>query len=608
MPGTLTQPQFDALTALLRADAALTQRQIQESTGMSLGSVNAAVRECEAAGYIAERELTASGRAALEPYRVDNAIILAAGLSSRFAPISYERPKGLLKVRGEVLVERQIRQLHEAGITDITIVVGYKKEYFFSLAERYGARIVVNKEYATRNNNASLWLVKEDLANTYICSSDDYFTINPFESHVYQAYYSATYIAGPTQEWCLTTGAGGRITGATVGGADAWTMLGHVYFDRAFSATFRTILESVYDLPETAPKLWESIYLDHIKSLDMVIRKYPDGVIHEFDSIDELRSFDPAFMENIDSEVFENISSALGCERGRIGAFYPLKQGITNLSCHFSVGEDEYVYRHPGAGTNQLIDRRAEIEALRLAGELGLDSTFLAGDPEQGWKISRYVPDCRNLDVSNPGELERAMRMDRALHESGRELARTFDFVTEGLRYESILASRGPIDIPGYDELRAKVLRLKEFADADGFGLAPSHNDFFPLNFLVDASGELSLIDWEYAGMSDVAADFGTMVVCAQLGAERAEDALGYYFGRTPTPAERRHFWSYVTFAGWCWYVWSLVKEAEGDDVGEWFLIYYRHAVDYVDALLESYASGTDLTSAPEALSARRSA
>ena len=200
MPGTLTQPQFDTLAALLRADAALTQRQIQESTGMSLGSVNAAVRECEAAGYIAERELTASGRAALEPYRVDNAIILAAGLSSRFAPISYERPKGILKVRGEVLVERQIRQLHEAGITDITIVVGYKKEYFFSLAERYGARIVVNKEYATRNNNASLWLVKEDLANTYICSSDDYFTINPFESHVYQAYYSATYIAGPTQE------------------------------------------------------------------------------------------------------------------------------------------------------------------------------------------------------------------------------------------------------------------------------------------------------------------------------------------------------------------------------------------------------------------------
>ena len=59
---------------------------------------------------------------------------MAAGLSSRFAPISYERPKGTLKVRGEILVERQIRQLHEVGITNIALVVGYKKEYFFYLA------------------------------------------------------------------------------------------------------------------------------------------------------------------------------------------------------------------------------------------------------------------------------------------------------------------------------------------------------------------------------------------------------------------------------------------------------------------------------------------
>ena len=56
-------------------------------------------------------------------------------------------------MRGEILVERQIRQLHEAGITNITLVVGYKKEYFFYLADKYGVDIVVNREYSTRNNN-----------------------------------------------------------------------------------------------------------------------------------------------------------------------------------------------------------------------------------------------------------------------------------------------------------------------------------------------------------------------------------------------------------------------------------------------------------------------
>ena len=47
-------------------------------------------------------------------YKVENAIIMAAGLSSRFAPLSYEKPKALITVKGEVLIERQIRQLKEA--------------------------------------------------------------------------------------------------------------------------------------------------------------------------------------------------------------------------------------------------------------------------------------------------------------------------------------------------------------------------------------------------------------------------------------------------------------------------------------------------------------
>ena len=73
----------------------------------------------------------------------------------------------------------------------------------------------------------------------------------------------------------------------------------------------------------------------------MTIRKYPDGVINEFDSLDELREFDPAFIENIDSEIFDNIVFVLHCEKSDIHDFYPLKQGLTNLSAHFTVGYGE---------------------------------------------------------------------------------------------------------------------------------------------------------------------------------------------------------------------------------------------------------------------------
>ena len=88
-------------------------------------------------------------------YQVDNAIIMAAGLSSRFAPISYEKPKALIEVRGEVLIERQIRQLLEAGINKIILIVGYKKEQFYYLTQKYGVSIIENKDYLTRNNHRS---------------------------------------------------------------------------------------------------------------------------------------------------------------------------------------------------------------------------------------------------------------------------------------------------------------------------------------------------------------------------------------------------------------------------------------------------------------------
>lgn len=585
---SLSRNQFDVLFAFHRGGG-LTQRQLKERTGLGLGTVNSTVRELEALGYVEDRQITGTGTEALGPYKVDNAVILAAGLSERFAPISYEKPKGILRVRGEVLIERQIEQLIDAGVSDITVVVGYKQGYFFYLRKKYGVRIAVNEDFASRNNNGSMWVIRERLANTYVCSSDDYFTVNPFESHVYQAYYAAQYVEGETDEWCLTTGSGGRITGVSIGGRDAWVMLGHVYFDRAFSSTFRRILEEVYHFPETAGKLWEVIYVDHLKDLRMVKREYSPGIINEFDSLDELRGFDPSFIENVDSEAFDNIVRLLGCERSEIHDFYPLKQGITNLSCHFTVDGEEYVYRHPGVGTEKMIDREAEIAALELASKLGLDKTFIYGDPARGWKISRFIPGSRNLDAGSKRELKKAMKMSRRLHNSGETLEKEFDFIAEGMRYERLLLEHGPIGVPGYAELREKVMRLKAFADADNYPLVPSHNDFFPLNFLVNEERRMSLIDWEYAGMSDVANDFGTFTVCAELSRKSADKALSYYFSRPPTPNERRHFWAYVVFAGWCWYVWALAKEAEGDNVGEWLYIYYRHAAEYVDEILSWY-------------------
>lgn len=249
--------------------------------------------------------------------KVDNAIIMAAGTSSRFAPLSYEKPKALIEVRGEVLIERQIRQLREAGIEEVVVVTGYKAEQFEYLKDKYGVVLINNPYYLTRNNNSSIYAAREYIKNSYICSSDNYFITNPFESDVDESYYAAVYMEGETGEWCILE-EDAWIKDVKVGGQDSWVMLGHVFWSESFSRYFLHILEDEYEWPETADKLWETIYIEHINELPMKIRKYPADFIFEFDTLDELREFDTSYITNTRSEILKKVAGELGVEEKKI--------------------------------------------------------------------------------------------------------------------------------------------------------------------------------------------------------------------------------------------------------------------------------------------------
>lgn len=276
--------------------------------------------------------------------RVDNAIIMAAGTSSRFAPLSYEKPKALIEVRGEILIERQIRQLKEAGIKEIVIVTGYKADRFEYLREKYNVALVHNPFYLTRNNNSSIYYAKEYLKNSYICSSDNYFITNPFESEVDDSYYSAVYADGETNEWCITE-ENGWIKNVKVGGNDSWVMLGHVFWSESFSQSFVRILEEEYDKPETANKLWEAIFIEHINELPMKIRKYPNDFIFEFDTLDELREFDTTYINNTRSEIIKYVAEKLGCAEGNIISIKPAKNN-SNMADGFEFKKNNRTYTY----------------------------------------------------------------------------------------------------------------------------------------------------------------------------------------------------------------------------------------------------------------------
>ena len=577
----LSQAEFEVLYGCLcKGDS--TQRGIAARSGLSLGNINAAVRSLRAKQLIsADMDVTAAGKRALAPYKVDNAVIMAAGLSSRFVPISYEQPKGTIAVKGEVMIERQIRQLHEAGVTDIIVVVGYRKEDFFYLEDEFGVSIVINEDYAVRNNNSTIKRVADRLGNTYICSSDNYFAINPFEPYVYQAYYAAVFMEGETDEYCLVThGKNRRIVDVVKHGEDEWVMMGHAYWDRAYSAQFLRVLDQTYNDPETASKLWEDIYIDHIKDFTMVMRCYERTDIWEFDSVDELVMFDPDFMEAISSSVFDNICATLNCTRHDIHSFKTIKKGLTNLTFSFYVGDEKYTYRLPGTDASSIVNRESEAASEQAARELGIDPTFLHLDVEQGWKIARFIPALGAFDMANEQHTKQAMELIRTLHTSNADTGFSYDPHEETVKLLALMAQQRAVSFRGFDEMLAREQRIHTLATKHGARVCLCHNDLSASNFLVTEHG-LALIDWEYSGMSDYASDLASFACESDYSYDEMLALLRTYFQRDLAPVELFHCMAYMAIVCFHWLVWALFKESNGNHMGQDVYRWYRHAKDF---------------------------
>ena len=183
----MLKSEFEVLRFLCENHGQITQRIISEQTNLSLGTVNKIISRFKEKDYIDDNYLiTEKTIAAMEPYRVKNAIILAAGMSTRFIPVSYEIPKGLISVKGDIMIERIIEQLKKSGIEEIVVVVGYMMEKFFYLRNKYNVKLVVNNEFSSKNTHSSIYMARDYLSNTYICCSDNYYPKNVFHKYEYR--------------------------------------------------------------------------------------------------------------------------------------------------------------------------------------------------------------------------------------------------------------------------------------------------------------------------------------------------------------------------------------------------------------------------------------
>lgn len=305
--------------------------------------IDAELNSLRREGYLSEGHITQKGKDCLKQHEIENAIILSAGVSSRFVPLCFEKPKGLLTVKGEVLIERQIRQLLDAGIKDITLVVGFMKEQFAYLSSKYNVSLVETQDYKIRNNHASIWAARKMLGSTIITSSDLYFKKNIFQKYAFDSYYCTTYKEGSTDERGIRTDAYDKILDTFYDASDTWVTLGYAYFSPGFSKKFIEILSREFDLPQTVHKFWADIQDEHLQELYMYAKRCDSDTIYEFDSLEELRAFDNTYLADSNSPLMEKIAKTLHTTQENLSAFAPITKEDLGKGFTFIFQQKKYI-------------------------------------------------------------------------------------------------------------------------------------------------------------------------------------------------------------------------------------------------------------------------
>lgn len=568
--------QFKVLRYICENQENITWEKISKNVGQYVKNVKLIMDQ------LVEQELidtsyyiTKKGMDELEPYRVKSAIILAAGMSTRFAPVSYELPKGLISVKGEVMTERLIEQLQEAGVKDIILVVGYMMEKFLYLRKQYNVKLVVNNEYSKKNTHSSIYVARDWLSNTYICCADNYYPENMFHQYEYRAFYCSIYLEGVSYvERAFTFDEEGLIIGTNKPSHDQWIMYGHAYYDKEFTNKFKPILESYYGRPGVEQMYWETIYAENVSELPMYIKKCTPKDILEFDSMDELKQFDNEYIRNNKVKVFENICNILDCELEDIKDIEQVTAGLNNRSFKFCCNDKYYIYRHPGVNASNVIDRNREAISLREAKKLKIDDTLIYVDEKEGWKISRFIDVKEEFEFSKNEHIKMLANELKTLHQSGVCVGFKFDYYEEA---DKLIENVKRVDSIAYRELLETKRRIEpafKLLKQKPWQISLCHNDLYEPNLLL-TEDKLHIIDWEFAGDSDIGFDICKLFSVTCTPYEKLDDYLIYYYERQTTDEEKKHLIACAAIIYYYWFVWAVYVGKTGEEVPEYMMIWY---------------------------------
>lgn len=235
--------------------------------------------------------------------KVRRAIIMAAGIGSRLRPITLHTPKPLVKVHGVRMIDTVLRGLLEQGITEIYIVVGYRKEQFAALKRDYPQiKLIENPYYAECNNISSLFAAREHLEDAMILDGDLIIRNPAVLSPAFErSGYNAIWTDGQTEEWLMQAENGMVRSCSRTGGSGGWQLFSISRWTQDDGRKLKRLLELEFLEKRNRQIYWDDVPMFcHFQEFQLqVYPMQPEDVI-EIDSFAELAALDAAYTERME--------------------------------------------------------------------------------------------------------------------------------------------------------------------------------------------------------------------------------------------------------------------------------------------------------------------
>ena len=564
---------FEVLRQIVLKEAT-NQRDLSRMTGYSLGRINKSISALKSNWYLDNQlNITKKTVDMIANMKPKSAIILAAGYGLRMIPLCRDIPKALLEVKGSPLIERLIEQLHEADVYDISIVVGYKKEQFEYLIDKYNVHLVVNSDYHIKNNLHSLGLVSKKLNNSYIVPCDIWCENNPFSKVELYPWYMVTDKMIP-QSRIKSNRSNELIRIPDNENGNREIGIAYVTEDKAEIIKENIVALKNADTYQNA--FWEKAALSG-KKLILDAKIVPDETVYEINTYDDLIHCDMD-SSSLESEYINIICESLGAEKQEIYNIESLKAGMTNRSFLFNCAGQKYIFRIPGEGTDKLINRREEYEVYQQIKDRGICDEVIYMNPDNGYKITKFIEESRNCDAYNEADVRSCMRFLKEFHQLRLTVGHEFNLFNQIEYYEGLRGEHS--DYYDYRTVKDHVFGLKSFIGSLDKDYCLTHIDAVPDNFILTGN-DIHLIDWEYAAMQDPHVDIAMFAIYSLYDKQQTDSLIDIYFEGKCDINTRAKIYAYVAVCGLLWSNWCEYKRKLGVEFGEYSLRQYRYAKDY---------------------------